>query len=90
MTPRFQPDKVYLSIQGYVERLCKINCGQIPEKEELCKGYSEGQYSCEVRRISDNASFHFHNGWTKLLKNDLVQLLDLFDNSINKRADKSH
>ena len=68
-TPRFKPERLYLRINQYVNELCKAKCGKIPEKESDCKG------DCRVRIISDNASFHFEQGWINLMKKDLKQLL---------------
>jgi hypothetical protein len=67
----FKPEKLYLRIGQYVNKLCKVKCGRIPEKESDCQG------NCKIRIISDNASFHFENGWIRLMKNDLKQLLAL-------------
>lgn len=74
-TPPFKPQKLYLTIQDCIDNLCKAKCGQVPQKESDCNGYSKGHYSCKVRRISDNASFHFKKGWTNLLERDLMKLL---------------
>jgi hypothetical protein len=68
-TPRFKPERLYLRINNYVNDLCKVKCGKIPQKESDC------QSDCRIRIISDNASFHFEQGWIKLMKNDLKQLL---------------
>jgi hypothetical protein len=67
--PTFKPERLYLRINQYVNELCKAKCGKIPEKESDCKG------NCRVRIISDNASFHFEQGWVNLMKKDLKQLL---------------
>ena len=69
--PTFKPERLYLRINQYVNDLCKTKCGKIPEKESDCKG------DCRVRVISDNASFHFEQGWINLMKKDLKQLLAL-------------
>lgn len=69
--PNFKPERLYLRINQYVNDLCKAKCGKIPEKESDCKG------DCRVRVISDNASFHFEQGWINLMKKDLKQLLVL-------------
>ena len=81
----FKPPKLYFSINKIVEKLCKAKCGQVPEKESDCKGYSKGSYSCKIRLISDDASFHFERGWTNLLQNDLKRLLTVH-NSINNQS----
>jgi hypothetical protein len=67
--PRFKPERLYLRINQYVNDLCKEKCGKIPEKESDCKG------DCRVRVISDNASFHFEQGWINLMKKDFKRLL---------------
>ena len=69
--PKFKPERLYLRINQYVNDLCKVKCGKIPEKEADCKG------DCRIRVISDNASFHFEQGWINLMKKDLKQLLFL-------------
>jgi len=77
-TPRFKPERLYLKINNYVNDLCKAKCGKIPKKESDC------QSNCRIRIISDNALFHFEQGWTKLMKNDLKQLLAIHD---SKKSD---
>jgi hypothetical protein len=76
--PRFKPERVYLRINNYVNDLCKVKCGKIPKKESDCKG------NCRIRIISDNASFHFEQGWINLMKKDLRQLLSMND---SKKSD---
>ena len=69
--PTLEPERLYLRINQYVNELCKAKCGKIPEKEADCKG------DCRIRVVSDNASFHFEQGWINLMKKDLKQLLAL-------------
>jgi hypothetical protein len=69
--PPFKPERLYLRINHYVKKLCKAKCGRIPKEEADCKS------NCRTRVISDNALFHFENGWINLMKNDLKQLLAL-------------
>lgn len=73
--PYFKLETLYATIQSCIDYLCQAKCGLIPKKESDCKGYSEGRYSCKVRLISDDATFHLERGWRKLLQNDLKQLL---------------
>ncbi len=75
LIPRFEPQELFLAIEEYVDKLCKSKCGKIPQKESDCRSQSDDCYSCKIRLISDNASFHFECGWTKLLRNDLMRLL---------------
>jgi hypothetical protein len=72
---RFNLEQLYSAIDRCVENLCKAKCGHIPIKESDCKGYVAGQYSCDVRLISDDASFHLEHGWIGFLKKDLAKLL---------------
>lgn len=76
--PPFEPQKLYLAIQDGIDDLCKTKCGVVPEKEADCRGRNpDGDYSCDVRLISDNALFHFKRGWIRLLRKDLMRLLAL-------------
>jgi len=70
-TPTFNPERLFLRINYYVNKLCKEKCGTIPQKESDCRS------NCRIRIISDNAGFHFEHGWINLMKNDLKQLLSL-------------
>lgn len=75
-TPRFEPRKLYLTMQEYIDGLCQMRCGFIPKQESDCQGRdSKGRYTCKIRLISDNASFHFERGWTDLLQRDFERLI---------------
>jgi len=73
--PRFKVERLYLAINSSIKNLCKAKCGHTPTKESDCKGHVDGNYSCDVRLISDNAKFHLDRGWTKFLEKDLARLL---------------
>ncbi len=75
ITPRFKLERLYLVVNGCVENLCSSKCGGVPLKEADCEGYVDGHYVCDVRLISDNASFHFERGWIDFLERDLAKLL---------------
>ena len=70
-------ERLYLAIEDRIENLCRAKCGHVPVKESECKGHVDGHYSCDVRVISDNASFHLERGWKGFLENDLANLLAL-------------
>lgn len=70
----FPPERLYLAARKMVDDLCEAKCGKIPKKESDCKGNLNNHYSCEVRLISDNLSYHFTKGWTKLLQKDILRL----------------
>ena len=81
--PYFKVERLYFVINSRIENLCKVKCGHVPMKKSECKGYVDGNYSCDVRLISDNASFHLKHGWIDFLKKDLARLL-----AIEKRMRK--
>jgi hypothetical protein len=83
VTPRFDPERVFLKIFECVSRLCLIKCGKTPKRMSECNGYGESGYSCPIRQASDNASFHFERGWTRLLLNDLKRLVTLRDSLVD-------
>lgn len=72
---RFKLERLYSAIDRCVRNLCKAKCGHVPIKESDCKGYVAGHYSCDVRLVSDDASFHLEHGWIGFLERDLAKLL---------------
>ncbi len=76
----YKPEELYLKLQACIDASCKAKCGHVPRRESDCCGYSEGDYSCKIRIISDNAAFHFERRLTKLLQNDLKRLLAINNN----------
>jgi len=83
--PYFKVEPLYLAINSRIENLCRMRCGHVPMKESECKGYVDGSYSCDVRLINDNVSFHAEHGWTGFLKKDLAKLLAI-EKRVRKRA----
>jgi hypothetical protein len=75
ITSHFSLERLYLAIDNCVRNLCKAKCGHVPMKEADCEGYVAGHYSCDVRLVSDDASFHFKHGWIGFLEKDLAKLL---------------
>jgi len=75
ITPHFKLERLYSTIDSCVRNLCKAKCGRVPIKESDCEGYVDGHYSCDVRLISDDASFHLEQGWIGFLERDLAKLL---------------
>lgn len=73
----FPVDRLYFAAGNLVDSLCKAKCGRVPRKESDCRGHLNDNYSCDVRLISDNISFHFERGWTNLLQNDILILLSM-------------
>lgn len=85
MIVNFGPERLYLTARAFVDDLCKAKCGRIPQKESDCKGHLDGRYSCEVRLVSDNASFHFGRGWTSVLQEDVLRLLSMNHSANDQR-----
>lgn len=83
--PIFDFQTMYIAAQDCVNDSCRAKCGLVPKKKSDCKGLLDGNYTCEVRRISDDAAFHFEIGWIKLLTNDLKKIISL-RSSIVKEA----
>lgn len=74
-SPNFKLERLYSTICNYVEKLCMAKCGKIPLKDSDCNGFVEGNYTCDIRLISDNADFHHEKSWVDFLERDLVKLL---------------
>ncbi len=69
--------EVYGAIQGLTASLCTTKCGGLPKTEEDCKGLVNGEYHCDVRRVSDDSDFHARMRWLPLLMNDFSRLIEL-------------
>jgi len=72
--------EVSVANQSRVGSLCEIKCGGFPMSEHDCKGLVDGEYLCEVRKISDDSDFHTRMGWLQMLKTDFSRLIDLHKN----------
>jgi hypothetical protein len=72
--PPIKSEDIFLTINNFINNLCRTKCGAVPLKESDCKGHLK-ESNCKIRSISDDAVFHFERGWINLLKNDLRQLL---------------
>ena len=78
--PLFESQEIFAKIQELVDNLCVVQCGKIFEKESDCNGYSDGKYTCDIRKINDDSLFHLNHKWNKLLQNDLRRLIKLNPN----------
>lgn len=76
-SPQFKLERLYSTINSYVEKICRKRCGKIPTNDSDCKGFDGGNYSCQVRLISDNADFHYKKTWKNFLKKDLIKLMTI-------------
>lgn len=68
------------AIQQKTVELCRETCGAPPKNEDNCKGRDGGRYSCPVRRVSDDATFHAEMGWDHVLLEDFQKLLEIQEN----------
>jgi hypothetical protein len=73
----FSVTEIFRVIQDLTMELCKEMCGILPKTVEDCKCYKDGEYRCRVRRVSDDADFHFKMGWLHLLMNDFSRLIEI-------------
>ena len=75
--PSYSIVELYEAILKTTKELCEAKCGKFPTREEDCEGYQDGEYTCPVRRISDDVDFHVERNWNSLLMNDFSRLVDL-------------
>jgi hypothetical protein len=66
------------------ETMCKKCEGEGKQKYSRYKcstchgtGYLKDRYTCEARLISDNSDFHLERQWINLLKQDLIDLVNI-------------
>jgi hypothetical protein len=64
------------AVQMKTVKLCQIKCGKAPEKREDCKGKKGREYFCDIRRISDDATFHATMKWKEVLQEDFNNLCE--------------
>ena len=75
--PHYKVSELIYSIQSKTLDLCRQKCGKAPQKESDCTGLQNGEYSCQIRRLSDDATFHAEMKWNGVLKEDWKALLEL-------------
>jgi hypothetical protein len=69
--------EIIFAIQKKTGEICKLRCGKVPKTEKDCSGFVDGEYNCEVRRISDDADFHTERKWQQMLMKDFFKLVTL-------------
>ena len=55
-------------------------CGSAPKSKDDCKGINEDGYACQIRRMSDDATFHAQMKWNEVLLEDFNKLVELENN----------
>jgi hypothetical protein len=66
--------EVLSAVQKKTIELCKIKCGKAPETKDDCQGKKGRSYQCDIRRISDDATFHATMKWKEVLLEDFANL----------------
>ena len=66
--------EVLSAIQKKTQDLCVLKCGKAPETREDCQGKKGRTYTCDIRRISDDATFHATMKWKDVLFEDFYNL----------------
>jgi hypothetical protein len=72
--------EVLSAIQKKTSDLCILKCGKAPETKEDCTGKTGRNYSCDIRRISDDATFHAKMKWKDVLIEDFYNLCEVEKN----------
>jgi len=76
-SPHYRISELVYAIQNKTMDLCKIKCGKIPREEADCEGLKDGDYNCQIRRISDDSTFHAEMNWDSVLHEDFKKLVEL-------------
>jgi hypothetical protein len=74
MKHNFSLSEIISAIHVKTSELCKLKCGKAPETREDCKGKNGRKYTCDIRRISDDATFHVSMKWKDVLLEDFNNL----------------
>jgi DNA-binding XRE family transcriptional regulator len=69
--------EVLSAIQSKTRELCKVKCGKAPETRDDCHGKKGRTYECDIRRISDDATFHATMKWKTVLLEDFNNLCEI-------------
>ncbi len=77
-TRKYRLSDIVYAIQRKTMQLCKQKCGIVPMSEDDCKGVNEDGYICQIRRISDDATFHAEMNWREMLLEDFNKLFELY------------
>ncbi|MBD3207782.1 hypothetical protein GF319_15740 [Candidatus Bathyarchaeota archaeon] len=76
-SPHYRISQLVYAIQNKTLSLCKQKCGKVPREEGDCQGIEDGNYTCSVRRISDDSTFHAEMKWESVLHEDFKKLVEL-------------
>ncbi|HUS79071.1 MAG TPA: hypothetical protein VM050_10490 [Patescibacteria group bacterium] len=76
-TDHFNMAEIRYAAQEITWELRTAKCRMYPTSLDECSGYADGHYSCDVRRVSDDADFHAEREWKHLLYEDFKNLVSL-------------
>jgi hypothetical protein len=77
MKHNFNLIEVISAVQKKTRDLCILKCGKVPESREDCKGKNGQSYVCEIRRISDDSTFHARMKWKDMIFEDFKSLCEI-------------
>jgi hypothetical protein len=77
---KYRLSDIVYAIQQKTKQLCKQKCGIVPKSKDDCKGVTEEGYVCQIRRISDDSTFHAQMKWIEMLLEDFNKLVELENN----------
>ena len=90
MKNNFSLVEILSAIQKKTVDLCKIKCGKAPETKDDCKGKKGRTYMCDIRRVSDDSTFHARMKWKTVLLEDFNNLCEIekeMDNTLEEVKD---
>jgi hypothetical protein len=79
--------EILSSIQKKTIDLCKIKCGKAPETKDDCMGKNGRKYECDVRKLSDDATFHAQMKWKEILFEDFNNICKIENEMIKKMGE---
>lgn len=82
----FSLTELIVGTHNKIEDLCKMICGKAPVTKDDCKGKEEGKYVCDVRRQSDDVTFHARMKWIDPLLQDFNNLCNIEKKIIKQRT----
>jgi predicted RND superfamily exporter protein len=77
MKHSFSMIEILSAIQKKTRDLCVMKCGKAPETREDCQGKKGRTYTCDIRRLSDDATFHATMKWKTVLLEDFINLCEI-------------
>ena len=77
INPHYHLTELLYAVKDLTKELCRVKCGKVPHSESDCKGHTDRNYTCDVRRVSDDATFHAEMKWNTVLHEDIDKLIKM-------------